>query len=336
MLSVICESPGVLRVQQRELPVRGSGEVLLRVQRVGICGTDLHIFTGNQPYLDYPRVMGHELSAVVVEAEPESGLGAGDAVYVMPYLSCGHCIACRHSNTNCCVNIKVLGVHRDGALAEYLSVPAQFVHKADGISLDQAAMLEFLAIGAHAVRRADVRAGQRALVVGAGPIGMAAMIFAKLRGADVTCLDTRADRLAFCRQHLAVDAAVEVGEGDTDRLAALTNGEYFDAVFDATGNLDAMNRGFEFVAHGGKYTLISIVRGHVAFSDPEFHKRETTLLASRNATAEDFATVLDAMRGRRIPDRALNTHRMRLEEVPDALPRLLDAGQTVVKALVEC
>ncbi|KVA55367.1 zinc-binding alcohol dehydrogenase family protein [Burkholderia cepacia] len=336
MLSVICESPGVLRVQQRELPVRGSGEVLLRVQRVGICGTDLHIFTGNQPYLDYPRVMGHELSAVVVEAEPESGLGAGDAVYVMPYLSCGHCIACRHCNTNCCVNIKVLGVHRDGALAEYLSVPAQFVHKTDGISLDQAAMLEFLAIGAHAVRRADVRAGQRALVVGAGPIGMAAMIFAKLRGADVTCLDTRADRLAFCRQHLTVDATVEVGADDAARLAALTNGEYFDAVFDATGNLDAMNRGFEFVAHGGKYTLISIVRGHVAFSDPEFHKRETTLLASRNATAEDFATVLDAMRAGRIPDRALNTHRMRLEEVPDALPRLLDAGQTVVKALVEC
>ncbi|AQQ31788.1 zinc-binding alcohol dehydrogenase family protein [Burkholderia cenocepacia] len=336
MLSVICESPGVLRVQQRELPVRGSGEVLLRVQRVGICGTDLHIFTGNQPYLDYPRVMGHELSAVVVEAEPESGLGAGDAVYVMPYLSCGHCVACRHGNTNCCVNIKVLGVHRDGALAEYLSVPAQFVHKADGISLDQAAMLEFLAIGAHAVRRADVRAGQRALIVGAGPIGMAAMIFAKLRGADVTCLDTRADRLAFCRQHLTVDATVEVGEDDAARLASLTNGEYFDAVFDATGNLDAMNRGFEFVAHGGKYTLISIVRGHVAFSDPEFHKRETTLLASRNATAEDFATVLDAMRAGRIPDRALNTHRMRLEEVPDALPRLLEAGQTVVKALVEC
>ncbi|MBJ9590503.1 zinc-binding alcohol dehydrogenase family protein [Burkholderia seminalis] len=336
MLSVICESPGVLRVQHRELPVRGSGEVLLRVQRVGICGTDLHIFTGNQPYLEYPRVMGHELSAVVVEAEPESGLGVGDAVYVMPYLSCGQCVACRHGNTNCCVNIKVLGVHRDGALAEYLSVPAQFVHKADGISLDQAAMLEFLAIGAHAVRRADIRAGQRALVVGAGPIGMAAMTFAKLRGADVTCLDTRVDRLAFCRQHLGVDAAVEVGPDDAARLAALTDGEYFDAVFDATGNLDAMNRGFEFVAHGGKYTLISIVRGHVAFSDPEFHKRETTLLASRNATAEDFATVLDAMRAGRIPDRALNTHRMRLEDVPDALPRLLDAGQTVVKALVEC
>ncbi|RDK03523.1 zinc-binding alcohol dehydrogenase family protein [Paraburkholderia lacunae] len=336
MLSVICESPGVLRVQQRDVPAREKGEVLLRVSRVGICGTDLHIFTGNQPYLEYPRVMGHELSAVVVEAEPDSGLAAGDGVYVMPYLSCGHCVACRQGKTNCCVGIKVLGVHRDGALTEYLSVPAQFVHKAEGVTLDQAAMLEFLAIGAHAVRRADVLAGQRVLVVGAGPIGMAAMIFAKLRGATVTCLDTRADRLAFCESQLGVDAAVAVGTDDTEQLASLTDGEFFDAVFDATGNIDAMNRGFGFVAHGGKYTLISIVPGQVAFSDPEFHKRETTLLASRNATTVDFETVLEAMRAGHIPDQALNTHRMQLAEVPDAFPRLLEPGQTVVKALVEC
>lgn len=336
MLSVICESPGVLRVQQRDVPARGNGEVLLRVSRVGICGTDLHIFTGNQPYLEYPRVMGHELSAVVVEAEPDSGLAVGDGVYVMPYLSCGHCVACRQGKTNCCVSIKVLGVHRDGALTEYLSVPAQFVHKAEGVTLDQAAMLEFLAIGAHAVRRADVLAGQRVLVVGAGPIGMAAMIFAKLRGATVTCLDTRADRLAFCQSQLGVNATVAVGTDDTEQLASLTDGEFFDAVFDATGNIDAMNRGFGFVAHGGKYTLISIVPGQVAFSDPEFHKRETTLLASRNATTVDFETVLEAMRAGHIPDQALNTHRMQLAEVPDAFPRLLEPGQTVVKALVEC
>jgi 2-desacetyl-2-hydroxyethyl bacteriochlorophyllide A dehydrogenase len=336
MLSVICESPGVLRTQQTDVPVRAPGEVLLRVSRVGICGTDLHIFTGNQPYLQYPRVMGHEFSGVVVEAEDGSGFARGDGVYVMPYLSCGRCVACRQGKTNCCVEIKVLGVHRDGALTEYLSVPAQFVHKAEGVTLDQAAMLEFLAIGAHAVRRANVSAKQRVLVVGAGPIGMAAMIFAKLRGADVTCLDTRADRLALCKSQLKVDAAVAVGPTDTEELAALTNQEFFDVVFDATGNIDAMNRGFGFVAHGGTYTLISIVPGQVTFSDPEFHKRETTLLASRNATTADFETVLEAMRAGLIPDQALNTHRMRLADVPEAFPRLLETGQTVVKALVEC
>ncbi|CAM2188835.1 L-galactonate-5-dehydrogenase [Paraburkholderia sacchari] len=336
MLSVICESPGVLRAQHSDTPVRAGGEVLLRVSRVGICGTDLHIFTGNQPYLQYPRVMGHEFSGVVVEADHDSGLAPGDGVYVMPYLSCGHCVACRQGRTNCCVDIKVLGVHRDGALAEYLSIPAQFVHKAEGVTLDQAAMLEFLAIGAHAVRRAEVSADQRVLVVGAGPIGMAAMIFAKLRGANVTCLDTRSDRLALCKSQLNVDAAVAVGPTDAEQLASLTHHEFFDVVFDATGNIDAMNRGFGFVAHGGKYTLISIVPGQVTFSDPEFHKREMTLLASRNATAADFETVLEAMRAGRIPDQALNTHRMRLADVPEALPRLLETGQTVVKALVEC
>jgi 2-desacetyl-2-hydroxyethyl bacteriochlorophyllide A dehydrogenase len=336
MLSVICESPGVLRAQQCDPPARAAGEVLLRVSRVGICGTDLHIFTGNQPYIEYPRVMGHEFSATVVEAERNSGFAPGDGVYVMPYLSCGHCVACRQGKTNCCVDIRVLGVHRDGALTEYLSVPAQFVHKAEGVTLDQAAMLEFLAIGAHAVRRAEVLADQRVLVVGAGPIGMAAMIFAKLRGANVTCLDTRSDRLAFCESQLGVDAAVSVGPTDIEQLASLTNNEFFDAVFDATGNIDAMNRGFRLVAHGGRYTLISIVPGQVTFSDPEFHKRETTLLASRNATLADFETVLQAMRAGRIPHQALNTHRMRLAEVPDAFPRLLDTGQTVVKALVEC
>jgi 2-desacetyl-2-hydroxyethyl bacteriochlorophyllide A dehydrogenase len=336
MLTVICETPGTLVAAERSRPVRGANEVLLRVKRVGVCGTDLHIFTGNQPYLAYPRVMGHELSGIVEEADPASGLAAGDPVYVMPYLSCGSCVACRQGKTNCCVNIQVLGVHRDGAFTEYLSLPAQFVHKADGISLDEAAMIEFLAIGAHAVRRGAVREGERVLVVGAGPIGMAAAVFSKLRGAVVTTLDTRADRLAFCRRELHVDATVQIGEHDRAELAKLTDGEFFDVVFDATGNVRAMERGLEFVAHGGRYVLVSIVRDTISFSDPEFHKRETTLLASRNATAEDFSTVLDAMRAGKVPSAALNTHRLKLADVPTQFPALLDASAGVVKAIVEC
>lgn len=336
MLTIICESPGVLSAQQRSKPVRGEGEVLLRVKRVGVCGTDLHIFSGTQPYLEYPRVMGHELSGTVEEAPADSGLAVGDPVYVMPYLSCGHCIACRNGKTNCCVKIQVLGVHRDGALTEYLSLPRQFVHKAEGVTLDQAAMLEFLAIGAHAVRRAEVRPQQRVLVVGAGPIGMAAMIFAHLRGAVVTALDSRQDRLDLCRQQLGVQAAVRLGEDDVNELAKLTDGEFFDVVFDATGNPRAMERGFQFICHGGKYVLISIVRDMIAFSDPEFHKREATLLASRNATTEDFETVLNAMRAGQIPDRALNTHRLSLAHLPHSFDSLLDPAQGVVKAIVEC
>ena len=336
MLTVICETPGTLRAEQRAAPQRGEGEVLLRVRRVGVCGTDMHIYTGNQPFLSYPRVMGHELSGTVEEAPAGSALKPGDAVYVMPYLSCGQCRACRQGKTNCCVNIQVLGVYRDGAFTELLTVPQAFVHPADGLTLDQAAMIEFLAIGAHAVRRADVQAGQRVLVVGAGPIGLAAMLFARLRGAEVTALDTREDRLAFAHRHLGIAHAVPVGPGDVPALSDITGGDFFDTVFDATGNARAMERGFSFIAHGGKYVLISIVPGPIAFSDPEFHKREATLLGSRNATTEDFDTVVAAMRAGQVPTDALATHRMPLSKVPTDFVGLLDPKAGVVKAIVEC
>jgi 2-desacetyl-2-hydroxyethyl bacteriochlorophyllide A dehydrogenase len=336
MLTVLCETPGKLVAVQRPRPVRQPGEVLLRVRRVGVCGTDLHIFTGSQPYLDYPRVMGHELSGIVEEAEPQSGLRAGDAAYVMPYLSCGNCIACRQGKTNCCTSIQVLGVHRDGAMTEFLAVPAPFVHKAEGITLDQAAMLEFLAIGAHAVDRGDVAPGQRVLVAGAGPIGLAVMLFAALRGARVVALDTRRDRLEVARAHLGIEAAVEAGPGDAEELARLSDGEFFDVVFDATGNPSAMERGFGFIAHGGRYVLVSIVQGDISFADPQFHKREATLLSSRNATSADFETVLAAMRAGDVPVAALATHRMQLADVPRDFADLLDPDQHVIKAIVEC
>ena len=336
MLTVICNEPGSLTAIEREKPVRKPGEMLIRIKRVGVCGTDLHIFSGNQPFLEYPRVMGHEFSGLVEETDSASDLKTGDVVYVMPYLSCGTCIACRQGKTNCCTRIQVLGVHCDGAFTEYLSIPHEFVHKAVGVSLDQAAMIEFLSIGAHAVRRSNVQADKHALVVGTGPIGMAAAIFAGLRGAKVTVLDTRDDRLSFCKEHLKVHAAVKIGECDKQTLAELTEGDFFDVVFDATGNSKAMERGFEFIAHGGKYVLISVVRDSITFSDPEFHKREASLLGSRNATAEDFKYVEQCLRDGLIPDVALNTHRMALGDVAEKFSTLLDPSQGVVKAIVEC
>jgi 2-desacetyl-2-hydroxyethyl bacteriochlorophyllide A dehydrogenase len=335
MKSIVCEGPGELRLRLGPVPTAAAGEVLLRVRRIGVCGTDMHIFRGTQPYLAYPRVMGHELSGEVVTAPAGSDLLPGDGVFVMPYLSCGDCVACRKGKTNCCTRIQVLGVHRDGGMAEYLAVPAQFVLKTEGISLDDAAMLEFLAIGMHAVRRGAVQAGQRVLVVGAGPIGVAAALFSALEGAQVTVLDARADRLGFCRDVLQVAHAVTAGEGDREALAAITDGDFFDVVFDATGNIKAMERGLDFVAHGGTYVLVSIVPERISFADPEFHKRETTLLGSRNATVDDFRAVLAAMKAGRVPTRAMNTHRATLDEFIDALPQWMDPASGVIKAIVE-
>ena len=333
---VVCVKPGTLALEQRPMPEPGPGEVLVRVRRVGICGTDMHIFRGVQPYLSYPRVMGHEFSGEVVSSPAGSKLSPGEPVYIVPYISCGECSACRKGRTNCCMTISVLGVHRDGGLAQFVAVPEQFVFSARGISLDDAAMIEFLAIGAHAVRRADVKPGQRVVVSGSGPIGIACALFSKLRGGEVTVLDSRPERLALCRDKLGIQHALEVSAELPAKLLSITGGDMFDVVFDATGNPQAMENGFRYVAHGGTYVLVSVVSADIKFSDPEFHKRETTLLGSRNATAEDFALVLESMRAGKIPTAALNTHRASLSELTASLVEWLKPESQVIKAMVEC
>jgi 2-desacetyl-2-hydroxyethyl bacteriochlorophyllide A dehydrogenase len=336
MKAVVCESPGALVVTERPLPERGPAEVLLRVRRVGVCGTDMHIVRGTQPYLSYPRVMGHELGCEVAEAPPESELKAGDIVFVMPYLSCGRCHACARGRTNCCTRLEVLGVHRDGGMAEYIVVPERFVLRADGLGLDQVSMVEFLSIGAHAVERAPVRAGDRVLVVGAGPIGIAVLQFAALQRAHVTVLDARRDRLDLATRLGSVESSVVLGPDTRERLLDLTQRDMFDVVFDCTGQIRAMEAGFDYVAHGGSYVLVSIVPDRVSFSDPEFHRRETTLLSSRNATLSDVARVMDAMRAGRIDTSLINTHRAPLAAVPEAMLLWMKPETGVMKAIVEC
>jgi len=335
MDTVICEAPGKLVLVQRPRPQRGAGEVLVRVRRVGICGTDMHIFRGTQPYLNYPRVMGHELSGEVAEAPEGSDLRVGDVVYIMPYLSCGACAACRKGRANCCMNIQVLGVHRDGGLSEYISVPEGFVFRAGDIGLDAAAMLEFLAIGYHAVRRADIQAGQKVLVTGVGPIGIATALFARLKGAGVTVLDGRQARIDFCLTHLGAAHGVRLSAETPEHLSQITGGDFYDAVFDATGAPKAIEAGFAYVAHGGTYVLISVVSADITFNDPEFHKRETTLLGSRNATLADFEGVLAAIQAGQVPVAALNTHRASLADLPQVLPQWIEPEAGVIKALVE-
>ena len=335
MRALLCGSPGELEIVERPKPAIKAGEARIRLRRAGVRGTDLHIFDGAQPYFEYPRVIGHELAGEIDDIGVGGAFEPGQPVAIIPYLSCGTCVACRRGKTNCCQSLAVLGVHTDGGMADYVCVPESNIVAADGVSLDQAAMVEFLAIGAHAVRRGAVKRGNRVLVVGAGPIGIACMIFAGLGGASVTALDTREDRLEFCAREIAVDHCVRVNADVKSELARLTNGEFFDCVFDATGNSKAMNAGFDYVAHGGAYVLVSIVRDTISFADPEFHKRETTLLSSRNATRQDFDDVFAALRAGLIPTGALNTHRASLDEAPGLFPVWIRPEAGVIKAIIE-
>lgn len=335
MKALICHEPGRLEVISRAEPVPGPGEALIRIRRVGICGTDFHIYQGKHPFLEYPRVMGHELSGTVESAPEGSGLTKGQNAYIVPYLSCGTCLACRKGVNNACMNIKVLGVHTDGGMAEFLCVPVQNVVPAGSASIDEAAMIEFLAIGAHGVKRGGITAQDRVLVVGSGPIGMSAIIFAKARGAHVTVMDLREDRIGFTIDKLGADQMLLANASAEEEAKRLTGGDFYDVVIDATGNAAAMQRGFGFLAHAGRYVLVSVVRTDITFSDPEFHKREATLFASRNAQADDFAEVVRQMEAGKVPTKALNTHRGALSDAPGLFDAWLKPEAGVIKAILE-
>ncbi|MBU4531979.1 MAG: zinc-binding alcohol dehydrogenase family protein [Hoeflea sp.] len=334
MNSVVCPRPGELELRRIARPVRADTEVRVRIRRVGICGTDFHIFEGKHPYLSYPRIIGHELAAEVIEAPTGSAYSPGEHVIINPYLSCGACRACRAGKPNCCTSIAVLGVHRDGGMCEEICVPEGNLVPSSGLSLDACATVEFLAIGAHAVRRGEVGAGDLVLIAGAGPIGLGVAIFARLAGATVFILDLDAARLTeACAiaegcQPIAADAAADAAIRD------VTDGDGFEAVFDATGNLASIQAGFARVAHGGRYVLVSVVNEMVTFSDPEFHKREMALIGSRNATSADFATVIAAYNAGHIPLDRIITHRSDLARVAEDLPRWSREKTGLIKALV--
>jgi 2-desacetyl-2-hydroxyethyl bacteriochlorophyllide A dehydrogenase len=335
MRAIVCTQPGSLVIEERPEPERGAGEVLIQICRIGICGTDYHIYEGAHPYLEYPRVMGHELSAEVLETPPSSLLNLGQRVVVNPYMSCGVCIACRNGKPNCCLRISVLGVHRDGGMCERISVPEGNLYPADDLSIDQAASIEFLAIGAHSVGRSGLGKGTRTLVVGAGPIGLGVAIFAGLAGAVVTVMDRDLERLSFAGTVVDSARAIVADDNAPEAVAEATEGDGFEVVIDATGNPASMELTFGFVAHGGALVLVSVVRESISFSDPEFHKREMALLGSRNALRSDFENVMTAIRDGRVPLNRLITHRTTLARAVTEIPRWTKEKRGLVKALIE-
>lgn len=336
MNTLVCTEPGHFAYEDRLQPTAEPGRALLKIKRIGICGTDLHAFEGTQPFFAYPRVLGHELAAELVDAGGAAGFEPGEAVTFVPYFNCGMCIACRSELPNCCVNMQVCGVHVDGGMAEYLTIPADKLLHGEGLSYDELALVEPLAIGAHGVRRAGVRPGEWVLVVGAGPIGLGIMEFARIAGAQVIALDINDQRLAFCREKLGVTHTVNALASDVkEQLSALTNGDMPTVVIDATGNQRAILNAFQYLAHGGRYVLVGLQKGEISFSHPEFHKREATLMSSRNAISVDFEHVIASMKQGLVDPTTYITHRVKFGEVAQEFASWLDPATGVIKAMVE-
>jgi 2-desacetyl-2-hydroxyethyl bacteriochlorophyllide A dehydrogenase len=337
MRGLICRTPGTLEFAEN-LPEPGptpEGWALVKVSMVGICGTDYHIYEGKHPYLSYPRVMGHEVSGVVLEAGPGAAIAPGTEVVINPYLSCGHCSACRKGKPNCCFNIEVLGVHRDGAMCERILVPAGNLYPTAGLSLRDAACVEFLAIGAHAVRRSLAPPDSRALVIGAGPIGLGAALFSRIAGHEVTLLDTSRERLDFAASQLEIGSTLLSGPDLIGEIDEATGAERFDVVFDATGNAHSMRAAIDYVGQGGALVYVGVVRDEICFAHPEFHRREMMLIGSRNAVKSDFDHVSASIRGGLVPIDKLVTNTTTLEGATADLPHWAEAKSGLIKAMIE-
>lgn len=335
--AIVLEKPGDFRVVERKDPTPpGKGMVLVGVRRIGVCGTDFHAYQGRQTFFSYPRVIGHELGAEVLECGPEvEGLSRGDLCAVEPYLHCGSCIACRKGKTNCCVRLKVLGVHVDGGMLGVLEVPAAKLHRSETLTLDQLALVEMFSVGFHAVGRAKVEKGERALVIGAGPIGLSVFESARLAGAKASLLEVSPLRIDFSREKLGSAVVVDGREDALSRVLERSSGEPPTVVFDCTGSPNSMNAAFGFVAHGGRLVLVGHYPGDITFHDPGFHGREMTLLASRNATGFDFSRVIRLMESKQIDLRPWITHRAGAEELKEAFPGWLEPSSGVLKGVVD-
>ena len=316
----------------------GLDEALVRVHRVGICGTDISGFLGKMPFYSYPRIPGHELGVeVVAVGEGVCNVESGQHCSVEPYLNCQECFACRRGRGNCCENLRVLGVHTDGGLRPHFLVPARKLHPSHKLTLDQLALVETLGIGCHAVGRGQPQAGEFALVVGAGPIGLSVIEFVKLTGAKIIVLDLNEKRLDFCKKQMGVTHIIRFrGDGSELReLQEITGGELAPVVFDATGNTQSMCNAFNYVAHTGRLVFVGIVTDNVHFPDPLLHRREMTVLASRNALPEEFRRIIALIEEGRIDTRPWITHRTAFGDLIAHFPLYTKQETGVIKAMVE-
>ncbi|MFD1769217.1 zinc-binding alcohol dehydrogenase family protein [Sphingobacterium suaedae] len=334
MKKLICAEPGKFLYVDDEIPKPGIGQSLLRVRKIGICGTDIHAFAGRQPFFTYPRVLGHEVAADYVEGDAE-GFVAGDKVTVVPYFTEGKDIASRMGKPNCTNDMRVLGVHIDGAMAEYVVVPSQALRKDDGLSYDDLVLVEPLAIGAHGIQRGGIVPGEFVLVIGAGPIGLGIIALAHIAGGKVIALDVDPSRLEHAKALGAQHTILASDDTVYQQVETLTEGDMPTLLFDATGNTMAINNAFQYMAHGARYVLVGLQKEEIHFSHPEFHKREGTLMSSRNALGSDFEYVMQRLKDKSLDPAQFITRRVKFQDAADLFTDPLKPLLSGIKTVIE-
>ncbi|MFC2126210.1 zinc-binding dehydrogenase, partial [Bacteroidota bacterium] len=286
-------------------------------------------------YFTYPRILGHELAAEVVEIKDNSnGIRPGDNVVVIPYMSCGKCTACKKGITNCCSNIRVMGVHTDGGMQEFITVPSSFLLPAGKLSLEEIAIVEPLAIGAHGIRRSGMKPGDTVVVIGCGPIGIGIMKLAQVGGATVIAMDVNNQRVAYAKEEIGVDYAINVATNSVDEVSKITSGNMAEVVYDATGNKKALESGPDYLAVGGRFIMVGLSKGELTYVHPKIHSREATIMCSRNATMEDFDHVINVLSQGNFPVNSFVTHKIDYTDMIDKFDSWLNPETGVIKAMI--
>ena len=293
MKAIVIEKPFEISVREIPMPEAKEGEALLQVLYCGICGADTASFTGNQPFTTYPRIPGHEFSARIVSVPAnDKGLKAGDIVTCNPYFNCGSCYACRKGLVNACTDNRTMGVQRDGAFCEYITMPVERVIPGQGLSARQLALIEPFSISQHALSRARVNPGDRLLITGAGPIGLFALLAAKAKGAAVTVSDVLDGRLEkakiFGADHVLNASAPDFAE----RVQEITGGTGFDVCVEACGRPETFLDCIEYACHGANIILIGNGKKETTFVHSILLKKELNVFGSRNAYTRDFESLI--------------------------------------------
>ena len=339
MQALQLEQPKAFRfIDIAEPPAPAAGEAVVRVHAVGICGTDYGGYLGKMPFFSYPRIPGHELGVEVVAVGPGvTNVRPGDRCCVEPYLNCQQCSSCTRGLTNCCEHNQTLGVHCDGGLRPLFTVPARKLHPSPRLSHEQNALVETLAIGCHAIDRGHATAGETVLIVGAGPIGLAALEFAKLTGGRVLVMDMVPGRLDFVRTRMGVaDTILATGTpADAEAVARLTEGRMCDVVIDATGSHVSMSGALGLCSFGGRLVYVGITQQDLVLPHaPVMHRRELSILASRNALPRDFTRIIRLIEEGTIDTRPWITHHTPFADTIRVFPTLLAADSGVIKAVI--
>lgn len=338
MKSIVINKPGDVSVIEMEKPVPKKGEALLKLLYGGVCGSDLGSYRGTFAYVSYPRIPGHEFSAEIIEIEEnDKGLEAGMIVTCNPYFNCTECYSCKRGLVNCCTTNQTMGVQREGAFSEYITMPIERIYDGKGLPPKTLALIEPFCISYHGVSRADVQMGDKVLVIGAGTIGVLAAVAAKAKGAEVYISDVSEKKLEFAVKEFGLAGSIlnESPEGFEEKVDMITDGNGFDVAIEAVGLPSTFQNCIDAAAFGGKVVLIGVGKKNLDFNFTMIQKKELNIFGSRNALKQDFIELIDLIKEGKVDLEKIVTNTYQMEDAKRAFKEFDENAASMLKVVIE-